>query len=41
MNFKIGVQRVWLNLCKSGLGAAYRARVYRWKMGGLDLSDAY
>ena len=29
VNFKIGVQRVWLNLCKSGLGAAHRARVYR------------
>ena len=27
MNFKIGVQRVRLNFCKSGLGAAYRARV--------------
>lgn len=27
VNFKIGVQRVGLNLCKSGLGAAYRARV--------------
>ena len=29
VNFKIGVQRVRLNLCKSGLGTAYRARVYR------------
>ena len=29
MNFKFGVQRVWFNLCKSGLRAAYRARVYR------------
>ena len=29
MNFKIGVQRVRFNLCKSGLRAAYRARVYR------------
>ena len=27
MNLKIGVQRVGLNLCKSGLGAAYWARV--------------
>ena len=27
VNFKIGVQRVGLNRCKSGLGAAYRARV--------------
>jgi len=27
VNFKISVQRVGLNLCKSGLGAAYRARV--------------
>ena len=27
VNFKIGVQRVGLNLCKSGLGAAYRAGV--------------
>ena len=29
MNFKIDVQGVWLDLCKSGLGAAYRARVCR------------
>ena len=29
VNFKFGVQRVWFNLCKSGLRAAYRARVYR------------
>ena len=29
MNFEIGVQRVGLNLCKSGLGAAYRTRVLR------------
>ena len=29
VNFKIGVQRVWFNLCKSSLRAAYRARVYR------------
>ena len=29
MNFKIWVQRVWLNLRKTGLGAAYRARIYR------------
>ena len=29
VNFKIGVQRVGFNLCKSGLGAAYRARVQR------------
>ena len=29
VNFEIGVQRVWFNLCKSGLRAAYRARVYR------------
>ena len=27
VNFKIGVQRVGLNLRKSGLGAAYRARI--------------
>jgi hypothetical protein len=27
VNFKISVQRVGLNLCKSGLGAAYRAGV--------------
>jgi hypothetical protein len=27
VNLKIGVQRVGLNLCKSGLGAAYWARV--------------
>jgi len=27
VNLKIDVQRVGLNLCKSGLGAAYRARV--------------
>ena len=35
VNFKIGVQRVRLNLCKSGLGAAYRARVYRLEHGRL------
>jgi hypothetical protein len=29
MNLKIDVQRVGLNLCKSGLGAAYWARVSR------------
>ena len=29
MNFKFGVQRVRLNLCKNGLGAAHRARVCR------------
>jgi hypothetical protein len=28
VNLKIDVQRVGLNLCKSGLGAAYRARVW-------------
>jgi hypothetical protein len=28
VNFKIGVQRVRLNLCKSGFGAAHGARVY-------------
>ena len=27
MNLKIDLQRVGLNLCKSGLGAAYWARV--------------
>jgi hypothetical protein len=27
VNLKFDVQRVGLNLCKSGLGAAYRARV--------------
>jgi len=31
VNFKIGVQRVRFNLRKSGLRAAYRARVYRLK----------
>ena len=31
MNLKIDVQRVGFNLCKSGLGAAYRARIY-WTM---------
>ena len=29
VNFEFGVQRVWFNLCKSGLRAAYRARVCR------------
>jgi len=29
VNFKFGVQRVRLNLCKNGLGAAHRARVCR------------
>jgi hypothetical protein len=36
VDFKIGVQRVRLNLCKSGLGAAYWARVYHlecWQHG--------
>jgi len=35
VNFKIGVQGVRLNLCKSGLGSADRARVYRLEYGRL------
>ena len=41
VNFKIGMQRVRLNLCKSGLGSAYRARFIGGNMVGLDLSGAY
>ncbi len=36
VNFKLGVQRVRLNLCKSGLGAAYGARVYRLELERLQ-----
>ncbi|MGA7312299.1 MAG: hypothetical protein WBX05_25480, partial [Pseudolabrys sp.] len=37
MNFKIDVQRVRLDLCKSGLGSAHRARVYRLEHSRLEL----
>jgi hypothetical protein len=38
VNIKIDVQRVRLNLCKSGLGSAYRARVY-WLEHGAGYPD--
>lgn len=33
MNLKIDMQRVGLNLCKNGFGAAYGARVSRLEVG--------